>query len=265
MQLRNKAKMQMKMWVVDLLVRLRTILTIHQLLAWTEENQASNSLLFRFRRITFSLKRFPLYLRFQSQLAQDLGALRFNNFKEGGFFVEIGAANGKRHSNTYLLEKKFHWVGLVVEPAQIWRKSLIRNRSCNIDFRFVGGIDHGTIEFVETSIPTFSTAQTLISSDLHSSKRQKNVKIYTVASVSLNTLLDEVSAPINIDYLSLDTEGSELEILSAFDWSKYNFGFITIEHNFSSNREKMNDLLTRNGYVRILTGISRFDDWFIPR
>ena len=51
-----------------------------------------------------------------SQLNQDINVLKFYNFKEKGYFVEIGASNGIELSNTYLLESKFYWKGICVEP-----------------------------------------------------------------------------------------------------------------------------------------------------
>lgn len=52
-----------------------------------------------------------------SQLRQDLFVLNQLKFKKNAFFVEFGATNGINLSNTYLLEKKFNWNGILVEPA----------------------------------------------------------------------------------------------------------------------------------------------------
>ena len=74
---------------------------------------------------------------------------------------------------------------------------------------------------------------------------------------------DKYSAPKIIDYLSIDTEGSEYEILKKFNFDKYIFSVITCEHNFTENRKKIFNLLTSKGYKRIFKDISRFDDWYI--
>jgi FkbM family methyltransferase len=248
--------------LVDFLVWIRTSLSLHKIIAadfdaiTLEEGSKAQ----RFLTLRKSLS---LVLIYRGQLAQDIAALKACGFKADGYFVEIGAANGRRHSNTYLLEKKYGWAGIVAEPAQIWHESLQQNRTCKIDFRFVSNVDGESIEFVEAQIPTFSTAKNHISSDHHQEKRQHGAINYFVSSVSLNTLFKELNAPVEIDYLSLDTEGSEFDILSTFDWGKYQIKFITIEHNFSQNRSAINSLLVKNGYRRILADVSRWDDWFI--
>jgi hypothetical protein len=71
------------------------------------------------------------------------------------------------------------------------------------------------------------------------------------------------NAPKDIDYLSIDTEGSEFEILSAHDFSEYSFKVIPCEHNFTDMREKIHDLLSAQGYVRKYENLSKFDDWYV--
>ena len=76
-------------------------------------------------------------------------------------------------------------------------------------------------------------------------------------------MLSKYDAPKKIDYLSIDTEGTELEILSAFDFSKYTIRIITCEHNYTSARGKINKLLIKKGYVRMYQDLSMFDDWYV--
>lgn len=56
-------------------------------------------------------------------------------------------------------------------------------------------------------------------------------------------LLIENNAPKFIEHLSLDTEGPELNILQGFDFSKFRFGIITVEHNYHNDRDKIFALL----------------------
>ena len=71
------------------------------------------------------------------------------------------------------------------------------------------------------------------------------------------------NAPNQIDYLSIDTEGSEFAILNKLNFSKYNFNVITVEHNFTETRQKLFSLLTSKGYKRIFEDFSQWDDWYI--
>jgi len=198
----------------------------------------------------------------RSQLRQDLFTLAELDFKRNGFFVEFGATNGVDLSNTHLMEKEFQWRGILAEPARCWHADLKKNRSCLIDTRCVWKVSGAKLEFCEVDEPELSTIGAFSRADRHWQKRSKR-RTYDVETVSLADLLDEHGAPRLIDYLSIDTEGSEYEILKDFDFERYRFNVITCEHNFTANREKLHTLLTRNGYVRKLIGISEFDDWYV--
>ena len=196
----------------------------------------------------------------KSQVAQDLFVLSELNFKRDGFFVEFGATNGIDLSNTLLLETKFNWKGILAEPARQWHKKLLENRSVYIEKNCVWHSSNQTLTFNE--IGELSTLNDFSNHDMYGKERLKGLR-YQVKTISLEDLLDKYNAPRKIDYLSIDTEGSEYEILSSFDFEKYKFKVITCEHNFTSNREKIFDLLTNKGYVKKHSDISKFDDWYV--
>ena len=199
----------------------------------------------------------------KSQLRQDLFVLVELNFLEGGYFVEFGATNGVDLSNTYLLEQGFSWRGILAEPARVWHEELQKNRPlASIESSCVWRDSTSTLAFNETFPASLSTIDNFSQSDLHASAREIGTH-YEVHSISLMDMLKKHGAPQQIDYLSIDTEGSEFEILSAFDFSKYSFRTVTIEHNFTENREKICDLLTTHGYQRRYESISDFDDWYV--
>lgn len=198
----------------------------------------------------------------RSQIRQDVFVLSELNFKKNGFFVDFGATNGIDLSNSYLLEKDFGWNGILVEPAHIWHKDLLKNRTSKIDISCVSSQSGRTVSFNEVSSPELSTIDEYSKSDLHSKDREKGSH-YDVTTISLVDLLDKYNAPAEIDYLSIDTEGSEFDILNNFDFSKYKFNVITCEHNYTPAREKIHNLLTRNGYQRKYGEFSDFDDWYI--
>jgi FkbM family methyltransferase len=209
----------------------------------------------------------------KSQLGQDLFAL--NETRGGGgrrFFVEFGATDGVIQSNTWLLEKMLEWEGIVAEPARIWHQALRGNRSCAIDTRCVSTRTGEKIAFLEVS----SSAQTRTSPELSSVRayadngdaasalRLENSREYLVETVSLNDLLQSHGAPRVIDYISIDTEGGELEILRSFDFEKYAVRAISVEHNYKPDvRAAIFDLLSSKGFVRKHVEVSFWDDWYV--
>ena len=198
----------------------------------------------------------------QSQLRQDLFVVTVLRALRGGYFVEFGATNGVRLSNTYLLETNYDWRGIVAEPALMWRNDLEANRDCVIDFRCVWSASGEILEFNEVQEGELSTVDCFSGNDRHAVLRKFGKK-YPVETVSLVDLLRQHNAPRNIDYLSIDTEGSEFEILRGFDFDEYCFRVITVEHNFGEQRDNIYSLLTRNGYVRVYEELSLFDDWYL--
>jgi len=196
----------------------------------------------------------------RSQIRQDLFVLSQLNFKKNGYFVEFGATNGVTLSNTYLLEKEFGWTGILAEPAICWHDDLKKNRNAKIETRCVWKDSSSTVNFNE--IAEYSTINSYSDKDRHKERRKKG-NTYDVKTISLNELLEKHEAPVDIDYLSIDTEGSEFEILNNFDFSKHSFKVITCEHNFTPMRGKIFELLVKNGYVRKLEKISDFDDWYV--
>jgi FkbM family methyltransferase len=203
-----------------------------------------------------------LYDKSKSQLKQDLFVLSEVNFKKNGFFVEFGATNGIDFSNSYILEKEFNWNGILAEPAKCWHSSLRKNRSSHIETNCVWGNSDSVLTFKEVESPELSTIKAYSSVDFFHNRRKRG-RIYNINTISLTDLLDKYNAPKKVDYLSIDTEGSEYEILRNFDFSKYQFSVITCEHNFTPMREKIYKLLLEKGYIRKYIGLSKFDDWYI--
>jgi FkbM family methyltransferase len=198
----------------------------------------------------------------KSQLGQDILGLSAAGLAKPGFFVEFGASDGVALSNTHLLEKRFGWSGILCEPSKSWHQALRKNRSCVIDTRCVYSSTGEKISFSENYLGELS-AITKFAEPNSSGILKRTTSSYDVETISLLDLLDFHKAPKHIDFLSVDTEGSEFEILEAFDFQKYSFGVICVEHNFADTREKINKLLLANGYVQVHPDLSDFDDWYI--
>ena len=198
----------------------------------------------------------------QSQLRQDLFVLSELGFKRNGYFVEFGAASGKELSNSWLLETSFDWSGILAEPAKCWHAVLAENRRCTIEHECVWRASGERLEFLETAEAEISTLAAYEGVDMHA-KARRSGKRYAVNTVTLTELLLRHRSPVEPDYLSIDTEGSEYEILKDFDFRRFPFKVITCEHNFTPAREMIRSMLSAAGYVRKHEAISDFDDWYV--
>ncbi len=188
--------------------------------------------------------------RSTAQLLQDLLVVYFTKAKKSGYFVEFGATDGISLSNTKQLEATLDWRGIL--------------RNCHIDTRCVYSRSNEIVRFRNTyEAPALAGIEENLLPDDNRELREK-FSIDEVPTVSLMDLLATYKAPNSIDYLSVDTEGSELEILRAFDFSAYRISLITVEHNFiDDQRNKLKALLEGNGFVRVFERVSRWDDWYL--
>ena len=199
----------------------------------------------------------------RSQLGQDLWVLEKLSWKKGGFFVEFGATDGVLLSNSWLLEKYFEWGGICAEPNPGLFERLQKNRCCTLSPACIYSKSGETMNFVLAD--AFGGIEDLGKADHHSTKRDAYAAlghVMQVKTTSLFDLLRQNEAPEIIDYLSIDTEGSELAILEGFDWESYQFRCITVEHNYTDDRESIRNLLETKGYER---QEAQWDDWYFSR
>lgn len=205
------------------------------------------------------------YLRFsRSQFGQDALVLKLLGERKGmGYFVEFGAIDGLNNSNTFYFEKALGWSGILSEPSKRWHEKLRENRDCHIDERCVYSCSGCNLQFGDTG--EWKGGNTLISFANADGSNREFTDVYSVETVSLTDLLDKFGAPKYIDFLSIDTEGSELEILKPFDFDQYQFGLLLVEHNFDhEKRSALHQLLTSKGYFRlpIPDEVGQVDDWY---
>ena len=206
---------------------------------------------------------------FKSQLYQDLFAsfIVKNNFDKT--FLEFGATNGVDLSNTYTLENKFLWSGALAEPDINWIESLKKNRTkSKIITKCIWSKSGEKKNFFSSKVGVLSTLDDFKNSDIDSmpgntAQRIKEGVNIEVDTISLNQVIREEFNNISPSYISIDTEGSEFEILSSFNFSKYHPAVFTIEHNFTDLQDKIDQLMLDNNYVRIFKKLTAFDAWYI--
>ncbi|MGU3417883.1 FkbM family methyltransferase [Methylobacterium sp. D54C] len=200
--------------------------------------------------------------RSRSQILQDLWVCFELGEKSDGFFVEFGATNGLKNSNTWLLEKKLGWKGILAEPNPVWHRELMRNRDAFIETRCVSSRSGETVSFLATddADPELSGMEAFSDADHFSETRKRGARL-AVETISLDDLLDQYGAPEIIDYMSIDTEGSELEILSSYSF-RHKFRTLSVENNPKTERA-VEEMLVSKGYHRVFAQFSQWDSWYV--
>ena len=197
----------------------------------------------------------------QSQFLQDLFVLITLNQRRNGYFVEIGVGDGKKLSNTYLLEKTYDWTGILAEPHRAFAKVIPTHRSSILDNRAVFSSSGRQLEFLaDATRAEHSTLKSFADGDGHS----RGGNDYLVETITLDDLLDEHGAPDIIEYISIDTEGSELEILRGLDLDKRRVDIFTIEINDDMEKfRRIEAMLIPRGYRTEMSKVSACDAWFV--
>ena len=206
----------------------------------------------------------------QSQLYQDVFASFIIGDKFDKTFLEFGATDGFELSNSYLLENSLAWKGVLSEPSPQWHEALKKNRiNTKIITKCIWKESGKKFDFFMSDFGELSTLNDFIESDIdampkNTLERKKNGKIISVETISLNDVIKEYFNNKCPSYISIDTEGSEYEILKSFNLDTYRPKLFTIEHNFTKNESKIDELLISNGYVRIFRKLTFFDAWYVP-
>lgn len=173
-------------------------------------------------------------------------------FDTPGFFLEIGCWDGIHISQTAWLEKERGWRGVCVDPFA----RNFENRSCLVANHAVGG-KSGVRKFIKVTtdrrnggdVSYLSGFKDSISVHWRVIRDFCNYEEVDILTISFSELARLYSIPSHIDFLSLDTEGSEVEILRGIDFSRYTFGMICVEHNQNEAvRKEVADILLSQGY-----------------
>jgi len=205
---------------------------------------------------------------YQSQYGQDrfLNETFFKN-RTNGIFLDIGAHDGKTLSNTFFFEKTLNWRGLCIEPHPKVFNALKENRSCVLvegcawkedttkTFRMIEGYSEMLSGLVDSYHPDHITR---INSEVNSMNQilsDIEVKCYDISKLLLDNNLT------NIDFLSIDIEGGELEVLKCIDYTKVEIGIILVENNYKD--QELRTFLDSKGYNFV--GELAIDDVFVLR
>ena len=203
--------------------------------------------------------------RYYALQHQDKFIDEFFNQKTNGFYIDIGSHDGSYISNTLFFEQFRSWSGICIEPGpkefehlKNFRKSININ-ACISNYDGVG-------EYTYVDGPSQALSGLTKSYDpRHMDRLERELverggeKILIESLVfKLQTILD-MHKTYDIDFCSIDTEGSELEVVQSIDFNKTNIKVFIIENNFQET--KVQDFLESKGYS--LHSKLQWDDVFI--
>lgn len=190
--------------------------------------------------------------KFTSQSSEDILIYDFFKQYSSGFFVEAGAYDGVTFSNTFLLES-LGWKGLLVEPHPKMADFCRRNRPNSTVVQSALGSDEseGHIVFYCADDPRGGAplSFTVADSD-HLDRCNKEGCDITPIKVPITTL-NSILSPLTdkVDFLSLDAEGVEVDILKGFDLLKFQPELLLIEHQGDDRDVIVSEYLLYNGYI----------------
>lgn len=180
-----------------------------------------------------------------SQYEQDKKVFYHLNGKKDGFFVDIGAHDGIALSNTFAFEQ-LGWKGICVEANPDTFEKLKKNRTCDSYNYAVTSIKDEYIEFRQAGVLGVIESLSSSSHKKRIKKESGDTDLVKVKTSTFDNLMKNYPSITYIDYLSLDVEGSEMDVLKTIDFSKYKFGILTVENNAGPNEIK--DFMEPRGY-----------------
>ena len=192
-----------------------------------------------------------------SQIKQDviLYEKYFHKLNTPGIFVEVGAHDGVSGSNTYAYEKQLGWNGLCFEPIPSVFDKLQKNRKCkcyqnavfdknNQSIPFLVGIGYTEMlsGILDTQHPSHIQR---INNEIQQMGGSKT--IIDVDTITLESALSKNNIK-HVNYLSVDTEGSELQVLRGINFDEVFIDVIDVENNYPDSFVDVKNFLITKGF-----------------
>lgn len=206
-------------------------------------------------------------MQFHSQSGQDRYVFEsFFRNRRDGVFVEIGAYDGEKFSNTKFFEDTLGWSGLLVEPLPSAFERLKKSRRAACVRCAVSDYE-GEGEFLDVDVAVDDKMLSGLVQNYDErhlariARVKKDGRTIKTPVRTLGALLHE-HAITKVDYCSIDTEGSELKILEAFDFSRFDVKVFSVENNYKDPR--IGELLEKRGYdlAHVFEG---FDELYVKK
>ncbi len=204
-----------------------------------------------------ALATLPLKMSSETDIPEEELVWSFFDNKTTGFFVDVGANHPFNWSQTWLLEKN-GWRGILVEPQEAYYELLRQERKNSVVWRAACSSPRKQGEallYRPNDNPGVATLQKNADDPDIRYDRSEKVQV-----VTLDEILIKAGRP-SIDLLSLDVEGTELEVLEGFDIAQYRPKLILMEDKCQSPRKHF--YLRRAGY-RFMRRTG-FNNWYVPK
>jgi len=203
---------------------------------------------------------------FYSQDNQDMFLEKtiFRGYKNG-FFVDVGAHDGVSINNTLHFEKYNNWKGINIEPIKKVYDKLVNNRPNNINLNLAVCNNDGDTEFLCNTGYTEMISGIKDNFDSRHWQRLQNenkimgstTEIIKVNTKKLETICDEYNIS-HINYLSIDVEGAEFEVIKSINFDKVFIDVIGFENNYDDNSIPIIKYLEDNNFVMIHKSLDIF-------
>jgi len=203
---------------------------------------------FKKKRLLLSKRWMPEYSRCAySQEGEDLVIARLLETdldKRAGFYVDIGAHHPKKHSNTqYFYERG--WIGLNVDASEEGIRQFKLERENDINILTGVGESDGSMIFYEFNIPALNSFDKELSETRAEASDCKIINKKLVPIRTIKSILEEHLPPdTQIDFMSIDVEGLDLEVIRSNDWGKFRPLLVLVEdgNSQSINEARLGDI-----------------------
>lgn len=164
-----------------------------------------------------------------AQEGEDRVVARILGSQPKGFYVDIGAHDPVRFSNTYLFYR-MGWRGIAIEPAPAAAKAFARVRPRDTILTLAVGSQQGTLPYYEFDEPALNTLSADRAADLAAHTSYRLLRTASVEVQTLDAILTaHLPAGTAIDLLSVDTEGMDLDVLESNDWTRFRPRIVVVE------------------------------------
>ena len=174
-----------------------------------------------------------------AQVGQD--SIILDLIGSNGYFIDLAANDALDLTNTLALERK-GWTGLCVEPNPVYWYGL-SHRKCTVVGALVSGTKSEKVKVKFRGV--FGGIVGKLPKRLADRKKEPDAPEVTRYTAPVTEVLNKYNVPKTIDYISLDVEGSEYEIMKDFPFDKFTIRVLTVERP----NKHLKKLLTDNGYI----------------